>query len=53
MGAPTAENKNSLFDWQLENNGAKTLDQFGGVDGLVAALNSNIENVSVSQYDKI
>ena len=47
LGAPTAENKNSLFDWQLENEGPKSLERFGGVDGLVASLGSNIEKVRV------
>ena len=50
LGAPTAENKNTLFDWQLENEGPKALERFGGVEGLVASLGSNVEKVGVQLH---
>ncbi|KAK8811361.1 hypothetical protein WA158_003095 [Blastocystis sp. Blastoise] len=43
LGAPQADIKDSLFDWQLENKGAKTLDAFGGVKGLAACFGTNLE----------
>ena len=47
MGAPTASKKDALFDWQMENDGPKTVDAFGGVKGIVASLGSNIETVAL------
>ncbi|KNB44679.1 calcium-transporting ATPase [Blastocystis sp. subtype 4] len=46
LGAPTAQNKDSLFDWQMEGDGPKTVDRFGGVNKLVESLHSNVETVS-------
>ena len=45
LGAPTAENKRAMFDWQMENDGPKSLDNYGGIDAIVKALGSNIETV--------
>ena len=45
LGAPTADNKDTLFDWQMENAGPKTVENFGGIDALVAGLQSNMETV--------
>ena len=45
LGAPTAQMKDSLFDWQMEGDGPKTVERFGGISNLVKALHSNIETV--------
>ena len=45
LGAPTADNKETLFDWQMENAGPKTVENFGGINALVAGLQSNMETV--------
>ena len=45
LGAPTAENKGALFDWQMENDGPKSVDNFGGLEHIVKVLGSNIETV--------
>ncbi len=42
LGAPVADKKDSLFDWQMENKGAKTLDDFGGVESIATTLGSNL-----------
>ena len=39
--------KDSLFDWQMEGDGPKTVERFGGVSNLVKALHSNIETVEL------
>ena len=46
LGAPTAENKKSLFDWQLENAGGATIEQFGGIQHILETLGTSAEKVS-------
>lgn len=34
-----------MFDWQMENDGPNSVNNYGGIEGLVKALGSNIDNV--------
>ena len=45
LGAPTATKKDSLFDWQMENEGIKSIDRFGGVEELLKTLGTDSKNV--------
>ena len=45
-----AEKKDSLFDWQMENDGPKTLERFGGVHGIIKSLGSDSEKVRTLHF---
>ena len=45
LGAPTATKKDSLFDWQMENEGIKSIDRFGGVEELLKTLGTDPKSV--------
>lgn len=45
LGAPTATNKDSLFDWQNENKGGKSIERFGGIDALLKSLGTSKKEV--------
>lgn len=45
LSSPDAENKNTLFDWQMENKGADTIKSFGGLDYIAETLNSDLLKV--------
>lgn len=47
LGAPTAQVKDSLFDWQMEGDGPKTVERFGGIDAIVKKLHTNTETVRI------
>lgn len=47
LSAPSASKKDSLFDWQFENDGAKSIDRFGGIDKLMTSLGTDPQKVSV------
>lgn len=41
LGAPTAAKKDSLFDWQMENDGARSVERFGRVEGLLKCFGTD------------
>lgn len=45
LGAPDAEHKKNLFDWQMENAGSKTIEEFGGLDKIAEALGTDLLKV--------
>ena len=45
LGAPTASKKDSLFDWQKENLGGKSIEKFGGIDALLKTLGTSLSSV--------
>ena len=45
LGAPTATNKDALFDWQFENAGKDTVSKFGGVKKLMENFGTDEKNV--------
>ena len=47
LSAPSASKKDSLFDWQFENDGAKSIDRFGGIDKLMTSLGTDPHKVCV------
>ena len=49
LEAPSASKKDSLFDWQFENDGANTLNRFGGVEKLMASLGTDPNKVTLNE----
>ena len=45
MGAPVATKKDTLFDWQMENDGVKSIDRFGGVEALLESFGTDPKTV--------
>lgn len=50
LSAPDAEHKANLFDWQMENAGAKTIEKFGGLNHLAQTLGTDLLKVFIMQY---
>ena len=46
LGAPTAEKKDALFDWQFENDGKDTVARFGGVQKLMENFGTDEKKVA-------
>ncbi|KAK8810009.1 hypothetical protein WA538_003561 [Blastocystis sp. DL] len=44
LGAPTASKKDTLFDWQMENDGVKSIDRFGGLAALLKTFGTDPNN---------
>lgn len=45
LSCPDADNKDSLFDWQMENRGAETIEKFGGLEFIAESLGTDLMKV--------
>lgn len=46
LEAPSAGKTDCLFDWQFENEGAKSINRFGGIEHLMKTLGTDPKKVS-------
>ncbi|CBK22013.2 uncharacterized protein [Blastocystis hominis] len=45
LEAPSAGKTDCLFDWQFENDGAKSINRFGGIEHLMKTLGTDPKKV--------
>lgn len=51
LEAPSAGKTDCLFDWQFENEGAKSINRFGGIEKLMQTLGTNPKTVGIVNWE--